>query len=122
MGVSSNDLVARLPAEERCAVQTRAAQLIAEEMSLRDLRKALGETQVSVARQLGIKQENVSRIEQRSDMLLSTLNHYLSSMGGRLRLIAEFEGRPSVELVGLADLASQPPGPTNRRPKAKAAA
>ena len=65
-------------------------------MSLRDLRKALGKTQVTMADRLGIKQENVSRIEQRSDMLLSTLNSYLRSMGGRLRLVAEFEGRPPV--------------------------
>ena len=74
-------------------------------MSLRDLRKALGKTQVAMADRLGIKQENVSRIEQRSDMLLSTLNSYLRGMGGRLRLVAEFEGRPPVELTGLADVA-----------------
>jgi DNA-binding XRE family transcriptional regulator len=105
MGVSLNEMLARLPREEREAVKARTAELVAQEMSLRDLRKALGKTQVAMAGRLGIKQENVSRIEQRSDMLLSTLNGYLRGMGGRLRLVAEFEGRAPVELAGLADVA-----------------
>ena len=108
MGVSLNDILARLSPEEREAVRVRTAELLAQEMSLRDLRKALGRTQAAMAEQLGIKQENVSRIEQRSDMLLSTLNAYLRGMGGRLRLVAEFEGRPPVELAGLADVAGAP--------------
>ncbi|MGH8257183.1 MAG: helix-turn-helix domain-containing protein [Steroidobacteraceae bacterium] len=106
MGVSLDEMLARLPGEEQEAVKTRTAELAAQEMSLRDLRKALGKTQVAMAAQLGIKQENVSRIERRSDMLLSTLNGYLRGMGGRLRLVAEFEGRPPVELAGLGDIAT----------------
>lgn len=104
MGVSLDEVLARLSPDEREAVAARTAELVAREMSLRDLRKALGKTQVAMADRLGIKQENVSRIEQRSDMLLSTLNSYLRSLGGRLRLVAEFEGRPPVELTGLADV------------------
>lgn len=104
MGVSLDEVLARLSPDEREAVVARTAELVAREMSLRDLRKALGKTQVAMADRLGIKQENVSRIEQRSDMLLSTLNSYLRSLGGRLRLVAEFEGRPPVELTGLADV------------------
>lgn len=115
MGVPLDEVLARLPREEQAAIEARTAELVAREMSLRDLRKALGKTQVAMAEHLGIKQENVSRIEQRSDMLLSTLNSYLRGMGGRLRLIAEFKGRPPVELAGLADVASTtaPSGPNN---------
>lgn len=116
MGVSLNDVLARLPREERDAVTARTATLVAQEMSLRDLRKALGKTQVAMADQLGIRQENVSRIEQRSDMLLSTLNSYLRGMGGRLRLVAEFEGRPPIELAGLADVAATTDPPAAKRP------
>jgi DNA-binding transcriptional regulator YiaG len=54
-------------------VEARAAELIAEEMSLRELRRARQLTQVRVARTLGITQDSVSRLEQRSDLLLSTL-------------------------------------------------
>jgi len=105
MGVSLNEMLAGLPAARRKAVKLRTAELITQEMSLRDLRKALGKTQVTMAAELGIKQENVSRIEQRSDMLLSTLNGYLRGMGGRLKLVAEFEGRPPVELSGFSEMA-----------------
>ena len=63
-----------LSPSRRRRIEERARDLIAEEMSLRDLRKAREQTQASVAAKLGINQENVSRIEQRSDLLLSTLS------------------------------------------------
>ena len=94
----------RLPKARRAKVEARAAELIAEEMSLRDLRKARKRTQVRVARELGIKQENVSRIEKRSDLLISTLRGYVEAMGGTLRLVAEFPDRPPVALTGISAL------------------
>ena len=94
----------RLPKTRRKRVEARAAALIAEEMSLQDLRRARKRTQVHVAKELGIKQENVSRIERRSDLLISTLRGYVQAMGGRLHLIAEFPDRPPIELSGLATL------------------
>lgn len=42
--------MARLPAARRRKVKARAHTLIAEEMSLRDLRKALAKTQTDVVR------------------------------------------------------------------------
>lgn len=92
----------RLPKTRRKKVESRAEQLIAEEMSLQDLRKAMAQTQERVAKTLGIKQENVSRIEQRTDLLISTLRGYVEAMGGKLHLVTEFEGRPPIELSGLA--------------------
>lgn len=74
-------------------------------------------TAVRLAKKLRIKQEAVSRPEQRTDMLLSTLDHYLRRLGGRLRLVAEFEARPPVTLAGLADIGSEPPR-TKTRPAA----
>ena len=93
-----------LSGARREMIEARAAELVAEEMSLRDLRKALKQTQVRVARELGIKQENVSRIEKRADLLISTLNGYVEAMGGRLRLVAEFPDRPPVLLTGIGML------------------
>jgi len=49
MGVKLDDMLSRLPNDRRAKIEARAAELIAEEMSLRDLRKALGKTQVAVA-------------------------------------------------------------------------
>ena len=98
MAVSLEDKLARLPAERRAKVDARAAELIAEEMTLRDLRRALDRTQVQLARELGVKQETVSRLEKRSDMLLSTLRGYVEAMGGELELLATFPDRPPVRL------------------------
>ena len=94
----------KLPRARRNKVEARAAELIAEEMSLKDLRKALKQTQVSVARELGIKQENVSRIEKRTDLLISTLTSYVQAMGGKLHLVAQFPDRPPIELTSIAAL------------------
>jgi hypothetical protein len=55
MGVKLNDMLSRLPNHRRAKAEARAAELIAEEMSLRDLRKALGKTQVAIAKKLGMK-------------------------------------------------------------------
>ena len=91
-GVKLNDMLSRLPNDRRAKVEARAAELIAEEMSLRDLRKALGKTQVAVAKKLGMKQESVSRVEKRADVLISTLDGYLRALGGSLRLVAAGAG------------------------------
>lgn len=104
MGVKLEEMLDRLPPARRQKVEARAAELIAEEMSLRDLRKALGKTQVAVAKKLGLKQENVSRVEQRADVLLSTLDGYLQALGGRLRLVAEFKNRAPVTLAGFGTI------------------
>ncbi len=94
----------RLSPELRRKIKTRTAEILAEEMTLRELRKALSRTQTTVGDILGIGQEGVSRLEQRSDLLLSTLRSYVEAMGGSLTLIAEFPDRPPVALSGIAKM------------------
>lgn len=96
--------IARLPAKRRAQVKARAAELIAEELSLQDLRKAMNRTQVELARTLNVGQDTVSRYEQRSDMLLSTLKDYVEAMGGELDLVARFPNRRPVRIKALRDL------------------
>ena len=103
MGLNVNDVINGLEPARRRKIEDRAVELIAEEMTLRELRKARQLTQVSVARELGISQDGVSRLEQRSDLLLSTLRKTVEAMGGRLSLIARFPDRPPVELSGIAE-------------------
>lgn len=93
-----------LPEDRRKRIEKAAAALIAEEMTLRDLRRARDQTQARVAETLGINQENVSRLEQRSDLLISTLSGYVEAMGGKLNLVAEFPDRPPITLTGIAAL------------------
>jgi DNA-binding XRE family transcriptional regulator len=106
MGVPFEKFMDRFTAGERAEIDARARTLIAEEMSLRDLRKAMGKTQAQLARKLKKPQATVSRIERQSDMLISTLDHVVRALGGRIRIVAELPGRPPLVLSGLAGLTS----------------
>ena len=97
--------IGALPRARRTKIKARTAELLAEEMSLRALRKALGQTQVKMAAELGVGQDTVSRYEQRTDMLLTTLQGYVRAMGGDLTLMVEFPDRPPVRLVELGLIA-----------------
>ena len=99
------DKIQELPVARRRKVESRAKELIAEEMSLRDLRKAMNRTQVEVAKVLKVGQDTVSRYEQRSDMLLSTLQGYVRAMGGQLDLVVTFPSRKPVKLKSLGEFA-----------------
>ncbi len=102
MPTNVNDKINKLSTAQRKKVEARAAQLIAEEMTLRELRHARKLTQVRMAKTLGITQDSVSRLEKRSDLLLSTLRKTVEAMGGNLSLIAEFPDRAPVILSGIA--------------------
>ena len=99
----------------RKKIDARAAELIADEMSLRELRHALELTQERLAEALGIGQEGVSRLEKRSDLLISTLRSYVEAMGGSLFLVAEFPDREPVLLSGIATMQTKPLS-TSRKP------
>jgi hypothetical protein len=64
-------------------------------------------TQVRLAKSLKTSQNQISRIEQRTDLLLSTLRSYVEALGGSLNLVAEFPDKPAVSITGLVDLASK---------------
>src|SRR6267154_4074016 len=102
MSVNVREKIRKLNSTQRKKVAARAAELIAEEMSLRELRKARKLTQSRVAKVLGITQDSVSRLEKRSDLLLSTLRKTVKAMGGKLSLVAEFPDRAPVVLSGIA--------------------
>jgi transcriptional regulator with XRE-family HTH domain len=94
----------KLPTARRKKISNRAKELIAKEMTLRDLRKALELTQVDIGSKLHMNQEAISRLERRSDLLLSTLVSYIKAMGGELNLTAKFPNRPLVKLSGFEDI------------------
>jgi DNA-binding XRE family transcriptional regulator len=110
-----DEIIGDLSPARRKKIETRAAELIAEEMTLRQLRRARKLTQVRVAKTLGITQDSVSRLEKRSDLLLSTLRKTVEAMGGNLSLVAEFSDRAPVFLAGIS---GDDPGPKPRRRKA----
>ncbi len=116
MAKTLNEVIAALPARERREIETRAQDLIAEEMSLQDLRKAIGKTQAAVAKRLKVGQDAISKIETRSDMYISTLRGFVKAMGGELELVALFPGRPPVRLE---ELGAHMERRASRRPRSK---
>lgn len=116
MATNVREKIKSLSAARRKKIEARSAELVAEEMTLRDLRQALTLTQTRIAEILGIGQDSVSRLEKRSDLLLSTLRSYVEAMGGHLSLIAEFPEREPVILSGLTTMETEPvPPPRSRK-------
>ncbi|MBT0568928.1 XRE family transcriptional regulator [Curvibacter sp. CHRR-16] len=93
--------MAALPPKRQEQIAARAMELA----TLKDLRLAAQQTQEQLAATLGVGQDTISRLEKRSDMLLSTLRHYVESMGGKLELVAQFPNRPPVVIqhLGMAE-------------------
>jgi hypothetical protein len=113
MAIPVDEIMAKLPAARRAKIEARAAELIREEKTLRELRRAARKTQTMIAKRLGVEQSHVSRLEQRSDMYLSTLRSYVKAMGGELELVVRLPDRPPVRLIGVGDLT--PPAATRKR-------
>ena len=99
MAKNLDEVLAKLPAKRRTGIEQRAAELA----TLKDLRQAVEQTQEELASALGVGQDTISRLEQRSDMLLSTLKRYVEGMGGTLQLVAQFPNRPPLVIDHIGD-------------------
>jgi DNA-binding XRE family transcriptional regulator len=93
-----NEVSAR-PADRHKFIAIDAAPRV----SLKDLRKGARLTQEDLAAALAVGQDTISRLEKRSDMLLSTLRHYVECVGGQLALVAMFPDQPPVIIDPLGD-------------------
>jgi ribosome-binding protein aMBF1 (putative translation factor) len=76
-----------LSAQKAAAAKTKE---MLKEMPLQELRQAHQMSQERLAELLLTKQANISRIERRTDMYISTLRSYIEAMGGKLEIIAKF--------------------------------
>src|SRR5271166_3079459 len=110
-----NDVISELAPEDRAKVMARARELIGEEMALQHLRKARRLTQERMAELLHIGQDSVSRIERRSDLLISTLQSYVEAMGGALKLVVQFPDG----VATLSGLGEDHPEKTSKRTASK---
>jgi transcriptional regulator with XRE-family HTH domain len=95
MARSFNELKEKMSPERREKVEERA-QAILLGMALQELRQARHLTQQDLAEILDINQAALSKMENQSDIRVSTLRKLLGAMGGRLKLVAEF---PDGEVV-----------------------
>ncbi len=99
MPIRLDDYLTRLPEPERQAIEARAAELIEEESTLRELRTARDRSQVQIAERLGINQSAVSKLERRADMYVSTLRDLIRAMGGELEIVARFPDHRPVKIT-----------------------
>ncbi len=90
MAKNLDQMIIELPENRRAKIEKRATDLA----TLKDLRLAVELTQDELAQNLGVGQDTISRMERKSDMLLSTLRRHIEAMGGKLELVAYFPNRP----------------------------
>jgi transcriptional regulator with XRE-family HTH domain len=88
----------------RKKIRARTRELVAREMSLQELRHAVNKTQKTVARTLNMGQDGISRLERRSDLLLSTLRNYVEAVGGSLTLVAQFPDKEPIAIGGFGEI------------------
>lgn len=90
MAKKFRDLTARTMSSDSRARATARTKAMLAEMHLNELRRARELSQQALAERLGTTQPEVSRIESRTDMYLSTLRRFVEAMGGELVIVAEF--------------------------------
>jgi transcriptional regulator with XRE-family HTH domain len=112
MSRPSGRIVSPLPA--RRLQNGKEIQKIRQEVKgLRELRLIAGKAQADVATALRIKQPSVSKVENQTDMYLSTLRAYVEAIGGKLELVVRLPERPTTRLYRLSDALGQTP-PSSR--------
>lgn len=91
-----------MPARSQERIKKKLKQL-RQEMALAEVRKAMYLTQTDLAEVLHIKQAALARLENRTDMYISSLRKYITALGGELDIVARFpEG--DVHIQNLHDL------------------
>lgn len=89
MAKSYSALRAKMTPEARAKAEEQT-QILLREMPLQELRQARKMSQEEMAKNLHTRQSNVSRIEKRADMYISTLRSVIKAMGGDLEIVARF--------------------------------
>ena len=103
---SFSELTKDFMPERRQRIKERKEQL-REEMTLAELRKAFSLTQDTLAKNLNVKQAEISKIENRADILMSTLRNFVQAMGGELEVRAVFPDR-AIEISTFSSLSGKP--------------
>jgi DNA-binding XRE family transcriptional regulator len=92
MAKKFSELEAKMSPESRARVEKKVNEMLAE-MALAELRRALGFSQEELAGLLDVKQPSIAKLEQRTDMHISTLRDHIHALGGELIMIARFPDR-----------------------------
>lgn len=104
----------RMSAERHARNEANALALLAA-MDLSELRNARRFTQEELAERLQVAQPNVSRLERRRDVLVSTLREVVAALGGELHLVAVFPEEGAVRIRYFDEVEAQPQKPGGKR-------
>lgn len=85
-----SELRSKMSPEARARVDARVIAAL-QQLPLLELRRARNLSQQKLAEALDTTQGEVSKIEHRTDLYLSTLRNYIEAMGGELDIIARFK-------------------------------
>ena len=94
-------------------VKKGLAQIRLEDMRLNEIRRALKLSQQTLARRLKTDQAQISRMEQRTDLFVSTVRRYVEALGGQLEIVATFP-EATVRIENFSELRSVPSGAGKR--------
>jgi transcriptional regulator with XRE-family HTH domain len=86
------ELLGSMPVERQQRIAKRVKESVAA-MPLDEIRKARQMTQAKLAETLGVNQGEISKIEHRTDIYISTLAGYVEALGGILEIRAIFPDR-----------------------------
>lgn len=105
MAKKFSELEAKMSPESRAWAQAMADKMRAEikltELTLAELRKDFDFSQEDLAEALDVSQANISMIERRMDIQISTLISYVQAVGGEVEILAHFpvkDGKRTVRL------------------------
>jgi len=83
---------------DRCRARAEGSWRQGPSVGLATLRSERGLTQVELASRRGMSQSDLSKLERRGDVRLSTLRAHVKALGGRLRVLFVSDGR-EVEIL-----------------------
>lgn len=100
MAKKFSELRAKMSPEARVESKARANGMLVE-MALGEMRRARGLSQEELASLLDVKQPSIAKLEQRTDMYISTLRDHIHALGGELVMVARFpEGDVKIGPLG----------------------
>lgn len=102
MARNFRELRVKMSPEGQAASAAERRRLL-DEMSLHQLRRARELTQTKIADELHIGQGDVSKLERRTDMYVSTLASYLQAVGADLEIRAVFPDGHAVKITQFSE-------------------
>jgi len=102
----------RAVSRTQARMETALTEIKERQTTLAQVRKARKLTQATMADLLEMDQSEVSRLEHRSNMMLSTLRSFIRASGGELQLIVTFPDAEPVQLL----VSSEPTNLTTEGP------